>query len=32
MKGFGTFDTTNSLYGNFYSRKQDPITNVPRFQ
>ena len=31
MKGFGTFDTTNSLYGNFYSRKQDPITNVPRY-
>jgi hypothetical protein len=31
MKGFGTFDTTNSLYGNFYSRQQDPITNVPRY-
>lgn len=29
MKGFGPFDTTNTLYGNFYSRKQDPITNIP---
>ena len=29
MKGFGQFDTTNTLYGNFYSRKQDPITNIP---
>ena len=29
MKGFGTFDTTNTLYGSFYSRHQNPITNVP---
>ena len=29
MKGFGTFDTTNTLYGSFYSREQNPITNVP---
>ena len=31
MKGFGTFDTTNTLYGSFYSRQQDPITNIPKF-
>ena len=31
MKGFGTFDTTNTLYGSFYSRQQDPITNVPKY-
>ena len=31
MKGFGTFDTTNSLYGSFYHREQDPVTNVPKF-
>ena len=31
MKGFGTFDTTNTLYGSFYSREQDPITNIPKF-
>ena len=31
MKGFGTFDTTNTLYGSFYSRKQDPITNIPKY-
>ena len=29
MKGFGTFDTTNSLYGSFYSRQQHPVTNNP---
>ena len=29
MKGFGTFDTTNTLYGSFYSRQQDPVTNIP---
>ena len=32
MKGFGTFDTTNTLYGNFYSREQDPVTNIPKFK
>ena len=31
MKGFGTFDTTNTLYGSFYSRQQDPITNIPKY-
>ena len=31
MKGFGTFDTTNTLYGSFYSRQQDPVTNIPKF-
>ena len=31
MKGFGTFDTTNTLYGSFYSREQDPITNIPKY-
>ena len=31
MKGFGTFDTTNNLYGSFYSRQQDPITNIPKY-
>ncbi len=29
MKGFGTFDTTNTLYGSFYSRQQHPVTNIP---
>ena len=32
MKGFGTFDTTNTLYGSFYSREQDPITNIPKYK
>ena len=31
MKGFGTFDTTNTLYGSFYSREQDPVTNIPKY-
>ena len=31
MKGFGTFDTTNTLYGSFYSRQQDPVTNIPKY-
>ena len=31
MKGFGTFDRTNTLYGSFYSRQQDPITNIPKY-
>ena len=31
MKGFGIFDTTNTLYGSFYSRSQDPITNIPKY-
>ena len=31
MKGFGLFDTTNSLYGSFYKREQDPVTNVPKY-
>ena len=31
MKGFGTFDTTNTLYGSFYSRQQDPIKNIPKY-
>ena len=31
MKGFETFDTTNTLYGSFYSRQQDPITNIPKY-
>ena len=31
MKGFGTFDTTNTLYGSFYTREQDPITNIPKY-
>ena len=31
MKGFGTFDTTNTLYRSFYSRQQDPITNIPKY-
>ena len=31
MKGFGTFDTTNTLYGSFYTRQQDPITNIPKY-
>ena len=31
MKGFGPFDTTNSLYGSFYQREQDPVTNIPKF-
>ena len=31
MKDFGTFDTTNTLYGSFYSRQQDPITNIPKY-
>ena len=31
MKGFGTFDTTNTLYGIFYTRQQDPITNIPKY-
>ena len=31
MKGFGIFDTTNTLYGSFYSRQQDPITNIPKY-
>ena len=31
MKGFGTFDTTNTLYGSFYSRQQDPISNIPKY-
>ena len=32
MKGFNTFDTTNKIYGEYYTRKQDPITNIPVFQ
>ena len=31
MKDFGTFDTTKTLYGSFYSRQQDPITNIPKY-
>lgn len=31
MKNFGTFDTTNTLYGSFYRRRQDPITDIPKF-
>ena len=31
MKGFGIFDTTNTLYGSFYSREQDPVTNIPKY-
>ena len=31
MKCFGIFDTTNTLYGSFYSRSQDPITNIPKY-
>ena len=29
MKGFGIFDTTNALYGSFYSRHQDPVKDIP---
>ena len=31
MKGFGTFDTTNTLYGSFYSLQQDPIINITKY-
>ena len=31
MKGFGTFDTTNTLYGSFYTRQQDQVTNIPKY-
>ena len=31
MKGFGIFDTTNTLYGSFYKRQQDPVTNIPKY-
>lgn len=31
MKGFKPFDTTNSLYGEYYSKIQDPVTEVPIF-
>ena len=32
MKGFETFDTTNKIYGGYYKREQDPITNIPIFK
>ena len=32
MKGFGTFDTTNSVYGGYYQKEQDPINNIPVFK
>ena len=31
MKGFGLFDTTNSLYGSYYGKTQNPIDNNPVF-
>ena len=32
MKGFNIFDTTNTLYGSFYKKSQDPVTNIPKFR
>ena len=32
MKGFETFDTTNSVYGQYYRREQDPVTNIPKYK
>ena len=31
MKGFDTFDTTNELYGKYYKREEDPVTNTLKF-
>ena len=31
MKGFDTFDTTNSVYGQYYKKEEDPITNIPKY-
>ena len=32
MQGFETFDTTNKVYGKYYKREQDPITNIPVYK
>ena len=31
MEGFGIVDTTNTLYGSFYSRQQDSVTNIQKY-